>query len=54
MIPVYSSNPRRVGIIVAVHGPLDGPYTQAIWATLIYTNTSLASEPRRCCIYAAS
>ena len=31
-------NPRRVGNIVAVHGPPDGPNTWAISATHIYTN----------------
>ena len=33
------ANPRRVGNIVVVHGPVDGPNTWAIWATHIYTNT---------------
>jgi hypothetical protein len=37
---VYSFNPRRVGNIVSYTWTfLDGPYTHALWATHIYTNT---------------
>ena len=37
---LYSSNPRRVGYIVPIHGPLDGP----LYMGSIYSNNVNHSE----------
>ena len=38
---LYSSNPRRVGYIVPIHGPLDGPlYMGSIYSNRYYLLTS--------------
>jgi len=47
-------NSRRVGNIVAIHRPLDGLNTRAIWATHIYTNRNffvLLACKHVCCVF---